>query len=478
MHTVPVAALRRFLLLCPVLLAACAAGPRPDAPRPLPELAPAAWQAPLPHGGQPAAIAQWWQGWGDATLAQLVQSAQSASTTLAQARTRIAEARQQRTSAAAALGPRLDATGSATRGVTNPLFPQPSTTIQAGLQASWEADLFGGLAAARDAAQERLQGAQAGWHEARVSVAAETAAAYFQLRSCALQEDVTRADSASRSETARLTRLAADAGFQAPANAALAEASAADGAMRLSQQQARCAIEVKALAALTGIEEPRLRQLLAQGIGALPAPPAIPALPAQLLAQRPDLYRAEREVVAAAAGVATADAQRLPRVTLAGSVAGGLFSFGGVDRDLRTWSLGPVSVTLPLVDGGVIAAGRESARARYDEAVAVYTARVRQAVREVEEALVQLDSTHRREADAQRAVQGFRVSLAAAEARWRAGLGSLIELEDQRRQALAAQSALVSLQLERANALVSLYRASGGGWSREQAAMAASPESR
>ena len=100
-------------------------------------------------------------------------------------------------------------------------------------------------------------------------------------------------------------------------------------------------------------------------------------------------------------------------------------------------------------------------------------------MREIEEALVNLESTRLREADAQRAVQGFRASLAAAESRWRTGLGSLIELEDQRRQALAAQNALVLLQQERAAALVALYRAAGGGWPPDDAlATAPIPETR
>jgi multidrug efflux system outer membrane protein len=462
-------------LLASALLAACSAGPSLAPPRPLADLAPAGWQAPLPHGGEPAAIARWWQAWDDAALVRLVDAAQAASPTLAQARTRIAQARADRTSAGAALMPRVDGTGSASRGVTNPLFPSPSTTVQAGLQASWELDLFGGLSATRNATQERLLGAQAGWHEARVSIAAEAATSYFSLRTCEALEAVTRGDTTSRGETARLTRLAANAGFQAPANAALADASAADGSMRLSQQEAQCARERKALVALTAIDEPALRQLLANAPAPLPAPPAIDALPARLLAQRPDVYNAEREVVAAAADVDQADAQRFPRVSLGGSVARGRFSFAGTDSVLRTWSAGPLSVTLPLLDGGVIAANRQAARARYDEAVTGYGARLRQAVREVEEALVNLDSTGRRENDARRAVEGFRISFTAAEARWRSGLGSLVELEDQRRQALNAQSALVTLQQERAAALVALYRATGGGWSREDVAAAASP---
>src|SRR5689334_18541067 len=111
---------RLALLLAPALLAACSAGSPLAPPRSLADLAPPGWQAPLPHGGEPAAIARWWQAWDDAALVRLVDAAQAASPTLAQARTRIAQARTERTTASAALLPRLDGTASASRGVTNP----------------------------------------------------------------------------------------------------------------------------------------------------------------------------------------------------------------------------------------------------------------------------------------------------------------------------------------------------------------------
>ena len=106
----------------------------------------------------------------------------------------------------------------------------------------------------------------------------------------------------------------------------------------------------------------------------------------------------------------------------------------------------------------------DAARARYDEAVAVYQGRVRQAVSEVEQALVRLQSTAERADSARAAVQGYRTSFDATEARWRGGLASLVELEDARRTALAAENALVALQHERMAAWVALYRAAGGGW--------------
>jgi NodT family efflux transporter outer membrane factor (OMF) lipoprotein len=470
---------RRLPLLAALLLAGCAGTTALQPPPPLADQAPAQWRAPLPHAGQPAALAQWWQSFGDPDLVRLVEAAQAASPTLAQARGRIAAARLERTQAGAALQPRVDGTGSASRGISTPIFPTPATTLSAGLQASWEVDLFGRLDAGRTAAQERLLGAQAGWHEARVSVAAEAANAWFSLRACRALEQVARDDAASRTETARLVQVAARAGLQSTANAALADASAADGALRLAQQQARCSVEVKALVQLTALPEDAIAAMAATAERPLPAPPAIDALPARLLAQRPDVYAAEREVVAAAADVSAADAARLPRVSLTGNVARVRFAAGGDSRDLTTWSAGPLQVTLPLLDGGVVAAGREAARVRYDTAVAAYQARLRQAVREVEEALVTLDSTRRREADARRAVDGLRTAFTAAEARWRSGLGSLGDLEEQRRQALSALNALVSLQQERAGALVALYRAAGGGWAREDALAAApTPETR
>jgi outer membrane protein TolC len=188
-------------------------------------------------------------------------------------------------------------------------------------------------------------------------------------------------------------------------------------------------------------------------------------VPAQLLAQRPDVQRAEREVAAASDDVGSAQAQRYPRLSLAGSIAAGAVRSGGVTTDLQTWSIGPLALSLPLFDGGRRTANVEAANARYAEAVAQYAARVRQGVREVEEALVTLDSARRRGDDARVAADGYRASLAATDARYRSGLASLVELEESRRTALAAQTALVGLERERLTAWVALYRALGGGWS-------------
>ena len=455
-----------------------------DAHPPAHWLTPVPVSASLPHAGSVPALSAWWRRFDDAALSALVDAAQSASPTIASAATRIAEARAAGTQAGAALLPTLDGTLSAQR--SNSPFTGGSgaatgssnalpgvTTLQAGLQSSWEIDVFGGRSAAREAAFSRLRGADAQWHDARVSVAAETANLYVGERACRRQLEVAGSDARSRGETARLTDLSAKAGFTAPASAALARASAADASARLNQQLAQCDVLRRGLFALTAIDGVALDALLAAApverdlLSAHPLP-AVDSVPARLLAQRPDVYAAESAVAAASADIGAAEADRYPRLSLQGSVAALQLRSGGVRQSLETWTIGPVALSLPLFDGGVRAANVGTARARYDEAVSLYRSSTRQAVREVEVALLNLNSADAREGDAITAVDNYQASLDATQARYRAGLGSLFELEDARRTLFAAQTARVALQRERAEARIALYRATGGGWARPE----------
>ncbi|MCY7316596.1 MAG: efflux transporter outer membrane subunit, partial [Rubrivivax sp.] len=371
-----------------------------------------------------------------------------------------------RVAAGAALLPRLDAVASAQQG--RQLLGQPTaSSASLGAQASWEIDLFGAAGAGRDAAQARLEGAQAGWHDARVALAAEVASSYTALRGCEAQLAQTRLDTASRTETARLTDLSARAGFTAPADAALARAGAAQSRSQALAQQAQCETQIKGLVELTALPDPDLRQRLSSNTARLPQPPAIApsALPASSLAQRPDLAEAARNVVAAAADQAQSRAREWPQVGLSGSLATGSARSMGFTTNGSTWAIGPLVVSFPIFDGGSRRANTTAARASYDDAVVAYQAQIRRALREVESALVALDATAERQRDADAAVQDFEASLVATEARQRGGLASLFDLENARRNAVQAQGARVDLQRERATAWISLYRALGGGWS-------------
>ena len=423
------------------------------------------WQAPLPHQGTVGALSQWWQQQGDPLLVELIEAAQAVSPSVAQAVARVESARAQRTTANAALLPKVDGSIAASRGVSQPNVPV-ATTQTIGLQATWELDLVGANRAVSNAADAQFQGTQAQWHDARVSVAAEVASTYYSLSTCYQLLDVARKDAASRRETARLAEISHKAGFTAPAASALARASAADGSSRVTQQSAACDLDTKALVALTGLAEADLRTKLAVALAkpAQAAPVSIASVPAQTLTQRPDVFAAERDVVVASAQVGNAKAQRYPRLTLSGNVGAMRYSSMGAETNLDTWSFGPLALTLPIFDGGQRKANVVAAEANYTQAVAVYRAKVRQAVREVEEALVNLQSTDARKQDAEVSTQGYAESLAATQSRYGQGLANLVELEDARRSALASQSAQLSLALERNRAWVALYRALGGGF--------------
>ncbi|UYG04406.1 efflux transporter outer membrane subunit [Halomonas sp. LR3S48] len=425
----------------------------------------AQWHAPLPHGGQLGDLSRWWAQFDDPLMLRLIEAGQQVSPTVAQAAARIADAQAARVAQSAALLPSLDASASASRGRTD-LDTPVGTETSAGLQLGWELDLFGAGRAGVNAAQARLESSQADWHDARVSVAAEIATTYVELRACEALAQQAEIDTQSRVQTAQVTRLTADKGFRPPAEADLANASAAQGNVTLIEQRTQCELLVKALSALAAQDEAALRRELATTNGRLPRPAelSVTAMPAEVLAQRPDIHAAARDVVAASADSDQARAQRWPRIGLAGSIGTTRISSGGISTNGSVWSIGPLTVTLPLFDGGTRRANAEAARARYEAATTVYAARLREAIRDVEDALVTLDSTAKRSEDAAIAADGFERSYQATEASYRIGTASLFELEDARRSMVAAQSAVIELQRERITAWIRLYRALGGGW--------------
>jgi multidrug efflux system outer membrane protein len=446
-----------------LVLAGCATVAPDAAPPPSPA---ATWQTPFPHGGDAQVLADWWQRFDDPLLPALIADTQASNPTLAQALARLGEARAGLRSARAQAGPSLSGNALLQRASNANTGLVATTQASIGADASWELDLFGGLGHRVDAARARTEGAALGWHDARVSLAADVAQTYIDLRSCEALVAVYEQEAASQATSARLTGDKVRVGFEAPANGALADASAAQTRDRLRAQAADCAQLVKALVLLTGQAEPTLRERLAPQRSKLPRPAefSLPALPAAVLAQRPDIAAAERELIAAAADAGWADAQRYPRITIGGSIALGFLRIGGQTEDAVSWGFGP-QLVLPLFDGGARNAQRDAALARVDGARAALDLKLRQAVREVETALVRVDSATRREADAIAAAQGFRAYFDAAESRWKIGAGSLIEMEDARRVALAAQAGLIGVQRERVAAWVALYRAAGGGWS-------------
>lgn len=449
-----------------------------------------AWQVSvpqaLPHGGSSAQLVQWWAQSGDALLIELMAAAQTQSATLAGAQTRIAQARAGVAQADQAISPQVSLGVQGSRGVQAPKAPAASS-LSAGFQASWELDLWGGNKAALSAAQLRQSGAELVWHEARVAVAAEMASSYFAYRYCENLLGVLKQDAVSREETARLADLTAKAGFTAPATAQLARASSLDAMSQLTATQAQCDAQVKSLVALSGMPEPALRQKLEQNKAVageyiarnalFSVANAVGGVPAQMLAQRPDVAAAQAAVAAAALDARAADARRYPSLALNGSVGTGAVRQAGISSEGVTWGLGPVALNLPLTNQASTRSSTEAAVAAYNEAVITLRAKARQAVSEVESSLVQLNAATTRSSQAKAAADGYGASLAATQSRYRAGLASLVELEDARRTALFAQQNQLAVERDHMAAWIALYRATGGGWTAQTAAPVAASAS-
>jgi len=452
------------LLSCVALLGGCAQ--KPLAPPPAPDM-PTQWYAPpLAHQGSTEDLAHWWARLGDPVLSDWIARAQASSPSVAAANAQVATAWAVLAASDALAGPQLSLVASASRG-----RPDHATSLGnalgVGLQASWVLDLWGRAAHESAAGQARQDAAGAGWHEARVVVAAEVARLYVAQRLCLAQLAVASSDRDSRAETARSSAVTEKVGLTAPAVLALAQASHAEAQARTQTQADTCERQIKALVALTAVPEPALRAQLSQSPGwradAL-VPLAVQAVPAQVIRQRPDVYRAQRELVAAGEGAGAARAALLPNLSLSGSLLRNHFSSADKSSSFNTWSVGPLSLNLPLIGRAALNANASAAQVRYEAAALVYAASLRQAVAEVEQSLVTLAGLQLRQTATDAAVAGYLQSFTATEARHRVGLANLNELEEARRLRLNAQSSAIALQQERFNAWVALYLALGGGF--------------
>lgn len=456
-RTLPLA----ILVTTSLWLGGCAVGPTYEAPAPTVTLT---WQAPVPHGGQQADLSQWWAQFDDPTLVQLITWAEADSPTLTQAWARIEQARATLVTAQAGGRPQLGSSASASRsqqasGTQSSIV----STRSLGLDVSWEIDLFGRIQRSAEAASARIEARQADWHDARISLAAEVADTYVQYRTCGLLVKAYTDELNSITATQKATASMVNAGLSAPSDDALAQASLAGTRSSWLNQKAQCDLLVKSLVDLTGQPEPELRTALDQGQAHIPDPHhglAVDSVPAQVLRQRPDLAALERELAAASADIGAAEADLYPSLSLAGSISRS-FTRGG--SALTSWSFGP-QLSLPILDGGQRRAQIDTAQASYTSALASYRQGVRSAVKEVEQALVYLDSAVQRSQAARRAHEQYQRYLSASAANWRAGTISLLNLEEARRAALSAELEDISLQQNQVLYWIALYKALGGGW--------------
>lgn len=411
-------------------------------------------------GDKQTSHGNWWSELTDPVLDRLVSEAFRTSPTLEAALARVSQSRSQYAQAKASSLPAAQAgAGNESSASDNSqgIFNQSWLS----LGASWEIDLFGAVQRGKEAAQARAESQQATLADVRVSLAADVTDAYLSYRACESYVALSEEDVASRQATEKLTAASVREGFTAPYLAIRSRASVAEAKTQLAATRAFCERQENLLTRLTGIPRPGLMAVLADkptGLERLPVPRHFDiAIPSQALTQRPDIRAAERRLAAESADIGLAEADRYPRLTLNGAL--GYAAGSGVS--LGNWSFGP-SLSLPIFDGGRRQAAVAKARSKYDEALADYKARTRNAIQEVEDGLTRYAAAHERAENALLSANQYQSFFDSVDIRYREGASNLLELEDARRAMLSAQQTLLSVQQERLQAWVALNRATGG----------------
>jgi multidrug efflux system outer membrane protein len=447
-------------------LAGCASlqsGPRDasdDAPPP-----PAAWAAAAsaPASVDAAALDAWWRRFGDARLSELTAAADARNTDVRAASARVRQARALRAQAASALGPALSATASAQASRRE---GQGGSTRSVGgaLDAGWSPDLSGGVRAGVVAADADIDASRALLAQARAAVATELALAYLDLRSAQQRLAIAKANLAAQEETLQISRWRAQAGLVSALDSDQAESAAAQTRAQLPALATAIDQNAHAIALLAGrapaelLVELRVPAPLPQPSAELPL-----SVPAEVLRRLPDVIAAEARVRAAAARTEAADAQRLPSLSLGGSIGLNALTLMSLGSGAGLASLA-ANVSLPLLDGGRIRAQVQAQEAAWDEARSDYRAAVLGALRDVEDALVAIAGARTQRDELETALAAARRAAELADTRYAAGLVDFLTVLTTRRTLLAVEDSAAGAAANLASQHVRLYQALGGGW--------------
>jgi multidrug efflux system outer membrane protein len=461
----------RTALMAAALLspsAALAVGPRYTAPTPAPvTLLNAAPEA--VSGAQPEAA--WWRAFGDPVLDDLIRRALAGNLDLRIAGDRVREARAVFKDARLDQFPRVTAQADYTRSKEQtPGFGTARTDLEAadiGFDAAWEIDLFGRVRHGVEAARADAGAAEADARDAQVTVAAEVARNYFELRGAQARRAVAEQNAGTQKETLRLTQVRFQVGNGDPVDvdSARARLSATEANIpALVAQEARAAYR---LAVLLG-QRPGTLDAQLVPLAAAPAPLVKP-LPigeaSDFLRRRPDVQAAERRLAAQTARTGVATADLFPRIRVLGFVGlltgdvSSLFSHGA-----EAWSVAP-SITWPALDMGGAHARLRAQQARGDSSLAAYDQTVLRAIEDLENALVSYRQQQLQIVSLSQQVEASRSAAALARIRYKEGGIDFLVLLDAERTRLAAEDALSVAQTGANTDVVAIYKALGGGWS-------------
>ena len=406
---------------------------------------------------------RWWTVFADPVLDDLVQRADAGNTSIQRAAARLTQARALLQAADAERLPRVGASAGASRGNrATPGSLQPVTVASAGIGASWEPDLFGRLAQARDAAALDAQSREALLQGTRLLVQSDVAQAYFGLRALDDERALLRETVAAFRDTLRLTERRFAAGDVAELDLARVQTElAATQAQALALDRSRAQLE-HALAVLLGEAPSGFALAEAPWHGALPTVPA--GIPSQVLARRPDVAAAYGSMQAAQQRVGVARSAWWPDLALTADGGFAATDLADVVKwSARSWGIGAL-LSLPLFDGGRREARVQDAEGAWDAAAAGWREQVLVALQDVEDQLAALRLLRGQAGLQTQAVDAAARATVLSNSRYRNGLVSQLELLDARRSELANRRQAVQVRAAQYQATVALIRALGGGW--------------
>jgi len=447
-------------------LAACAVGPNYKKPE--------TTTAPAFASAEPAvytaeqAQAQFWKQFNDETLDKLVDDALNANHDLRIAVGRLAEARAARHQSLYDLGPTVTASGGHTTEKIPTVqsgFPITTSFYDAGFDATWELDLFGRVRRGVEASRADLQGAEASLRDAQVSVIAEVARTYFELRGQQDQLAVARRNVENEQASFQLTDARLKAGRGTELDTSRARAQLSTTLSTIDPLEAAVSRSIHRLGVLTGRDPNALTTLLAppKDLPGLPKTLAV-GDPGAMLRRRPDIRVAERQLAASNARIGVAVGDYFPKVTFTGSFGYDAQTLNGLGTSAsRAYTIGP-GISWAAFDLGRVHAQVAGARARTSTALAQYEQTVLKALEETENALVTHARTRDQLVHAADAAESSAAAAKLARVRYEGGVVDFLEVLDAERTQLDADDRLAQSRTQAATSLVAVYKALGGAW--------------
>jgi NodT family efflux transporter outer membrane factor (OMF) lipoprotein len=465
--------------LCAVLLAGCAVGP--DFVKPVSglhdlALTPRQDYASVLPTSDAAVPSQWWMLFNDAVLDGLESRAQAQNLDLQIASERIEQSRAQLGIASADLLPSVSGSANYSREALSKhgkfaalgAPTHPSDFSQLGFDASWEIDLWGRARRAREGAAALLEGTQYEREAMRVTLSAEVARTYLELRGTQAQLDIAQRNLAVAQRLAGLAESRERNGIATRFETSSALAQLATIKSTVPELTQRRNALMNALASLLG-EEPRALDTQLRPALPLPSLPAsMPAgLSSELAHRRPDILRAEAQLHAAVAGIGVAKADFYPRIGLRARFGVEAFEFDDLASwDSRFFSVGP-TVYLPIFQGGRLVQRLALSESRQREAALAYRQTVLRAWHEVDNAFDTLAARELQYVELQASYEQNRQALHVAERGYQEGAADYLSVLTAQRNVFASQSSLNAGATNATLALVNLYKSLGGGWDPE-----------